>query len=77
MVAAVLADSAFSRQLKKMRNLTDNLSEMSNKTYSEAVIGQFKTQSLKKVYSWSDHILTHLVMPRGPWPCLSGPWDLI
>ena len=26
---------------QKMRNLTDNLSKMSNKTYSEAVIGQF------------------------------------
>ena len=26
-----------------MRNLTDSLIKMSNKTYSEAVIGQFKT----------------------------------
>ena len=28
---------------QKMRNLANNLSKMSNKTYSEAVIGQFKT----------------------------------
>ena len=28
---------------QKMRNLTDNLDNMSNKTYSESVIGQLKT----------------------------------
>ena len=33
---------------QKMRNLTDNLSKMSNKTHSEAVIGQFKTLFLKR-----------------------------
>ena len=33
---------------QKMRNLTDNLSKMSNKTYSEAVIGQFKTLFRKR-----------------------------
>ena len=33
---------------QKMRNLTDNLSNMSNKTYSEAVIGQFKTLFRKR-----------------------------
>ena len=44
MVATILADRAFSRQ-PKMRNLTDNLSKMSNNTYSKAVIGQFKTLS--------------------------------
>ena len=31
-----------------MRNLTDNLSKMSNKTYSEAAIGQFKTLFRKR-----------------------------
>ena len=30
---------------QKMRNLTDNLSKTSNKTYSKAVIGQLKTRS--------------------------------
>ena len=33
---------------QKMRNLTDNLSKMSNKTYSEAAIGQFKTRFRKR-----------------------------
>ena len=42
MVAAVLADRAFSRQPKN-RKFSRQLSKMSNKTYSEAVIGQFKT----------------------------------
>ena len=55
---------------QKMRNLTDNLSKMSNKAYSKAVIGQFKTlsqadkyiavfssTSVTKVYPWSDRIL--------------------
>ena len=55
---------------QKMRNLTDNLSKMSNEAYSKAVIGQFKTlsqadkyiavfssTSVTKVYPWSDRIL--------------------
>ena len=33
---------------QKIRNLTDNLSKMSNKTYSRAVIGQFKTLFRKR-----------------------------
>ena len=33
---------------KKMNIFTDNLSEMSNKSYSEAVIGQFKTLFCKR-----------------------------
>ena len=89
-VAVVLADRAFSRQ-PKMRNLTDNLSKMRKKAYSEAVIGQFKTLFLKptnirqffsstsvtNLYPWSDRMQPHLAMRRGPWQCLSGPWDLI
>ena len=31
-----------------MRNLTDNLSKMSNKVYSEALTGQFKTLFRKR-----------------------------
>ena len=34
---------------QKMRNLADNLSIMSNKTYCEAVIGQFKTLFRKRI----------------------------
>ena len=34
---------------QKMRNLADNLSKMSNKTYCEAVIGQFKTLFRKRI----------------------------
>ena len=33
---------------QKMRNLANNLSKMSNKIYSEAVIGQFKTLFCKR-----------------------------
>ena len=33
---------------QKLRNLTYNLSKTSNKTYSKAVIGQFKTLFLKR-----------------------------
>ena len=42
MIAAVLADRAFSRQLK-MRNLANSLSKLSNEVYPEAAIHQFKT----------------------------------
>ena len=35
---------------QKMRNLTDNLSKMSNKTYSKAAIGQFKTLFRKRTH---------------------------
>ena len=35
---------------QKMRNLADNLSKMSYKTYSEAVIGQFKTLFRKRTH---------------------------
>ena len=48
---------------RKMRSLADNLSKMSNKINSEAVIGQFKSlfrkrtnipsTSVKKIYRWS------------------------
>ena len=34
--------------IQKMRNLANILSKMSNKTYSEAVIGQFKTLFRKR-----------------------------
>ena len=47
MVAAVSADRVFIDNQKR-RNLTNNLSKMSNKTYSEAVIGQFKTVFRKR-----------------------------
>ena len=49
MVAAVLTDRAFSRQPKNVRNLADNLSKMSDKTNSEAVIGQFKSLFRKRI----------------------------
>ena len=47
-MAAVLADRAFSSDKQKLRNLTENLSKMSNKTYSKAVIGKFKTLFRKR-----------------------------
>ena len=35
---------------QKLRNLTNNLSKMSNKTYSEAAIGQSKTLFRKRTH---------------------------
>ena len=46
-MAAVLADRVFIDN-QKMRNLTNNLSKMSNETYSEATIDQFKTLFRKR-----------------------------
>ena len=51
---------------------------MSDKSYSEAVIGQFKTlfrkrtnipqlsTTVTKAYPWSDRILPHLAIPQRP-----------
>ena len=69
---------------QKTGNLTDNLNKISKKFYSEAVIGNFKTfRKRTAVFSSTSvsvvesYIFTASGHASWPWPCLSGPWDLI
>ena len=77
-VAAVLADRV-SIDNQKMTNLTNNLSKMSNETYSEAINDPFKTlfrkrtNPLKFVYQLVQRrsIRGRTIFNR-IWPCLAG-----
>ena len=64
---------------QKLRILTDNLSKMSNKTYSKAVIGQFKTLFRKRTnipQFFRQLVLRTSIRGRTVfyriWPCLAG-----